>query len=245
MSKENVEITKVKMENRTKIIVALIGIVGIIIGTILRPLATKWVDSLGEEETAEAELVGKQVFEINFSAKGEGNCNDYDPNLLGYDVDKKLYYIIPPRNGYISVCHKDDTLQPQGVLEATAFPDKDTDIYGYTVFFGWQGDGLTTTDGCGFGVKKNNSTTEAFFVQRIGGNWEKTSTVLDDYSLDIEPHKIRMVLYPSGKAIGYLDGNYVAEHSFVDCITGPVGLMAYGPGDVRVNFTSFKLFNLP
>jgi hypothetical protein len=239
-----------KSENpNARIAVAIIGAVAALLAALIAAIfGPVFMENRHHSatQTAEAGLIGDQVFEINFSTKGEGNCNDYDPELLGYAVDKKMYYIIPKSNGYISVCHKDDTLQPQGILQTTAFPEeKDANTYGYAVFFGWQGSGLNTTDGCGFGVKKNDSTTEAFFVQRIGGNWERTPTVLKDISLDTKPHAIRMELYQSGKAFGYLDGNYVAEHSFIDCATGPVGLMAYGPGDIRINFTSLKLFNLP
>jgi hypothetical protein len=187
---------------------------------------------------------GNQIFGINFSVPGEGICNDYDSKTLGYDISRKQYYIIPYTNGYASVCHKYDNLQAQGSLQTTAFPDGSPSYFGYAVFFGWKGDSKNTTDACGFGVRKNNSKVEAIFIQIIGNHWNHTSINLDA-SLDTNPHSIRMVLYPSGKAVGYLDGNYVAEHSFIDCALGPVGLIAYGPGQVRINFNSLKLFDLP
>lgn len=188
--------------------------------------------------------IGDQIIDINFSNRGDGNCNDYDPNLLGYDASRKLYYIVPEINGYISVCHENDDLPSQGILQTTAFPDANVDYFGYAVFFGWKGTNRTS-DACGFGVKKNGSKTEAFYIQIISTNWNHIP-VEANISIDTNPHSIRMTLYPSGKAIGYLDGNYVAEHSFnVDCASGPVGMIAYGPGKVKINFTSIKLFALP
>jgi hypothetical protein len=189
--------------------------------------------------------VGSLISDIDFTISGDGNCNDYDQSKLGYDTSNKLYYIIPEKNGLISVCHENDNLQPQGILQATAFPDGDLDYFGYAVLFGWDGYNTTTTDDCGFGIMKNKSITHAIFIQKIGGKPKLTSIELKNYELDTSPHSVRMVLYPSGKAVGYVDDNYIAEHTFVNCKTGPIGLIAYGPGQARINFTSLKLFGLP
>jgi hypothetical protein len=241
------------------VIVAIIGALGLIIVALINR-TTPFIP-IQATQTAEAKLQnlsffqtptvispGNKVFEIKFSTHGEGNCNDYDKNKLGYDINQKLYYIIPEANGYASVCHVDDKLQPQGILQTTAFPDSDSSLFGYAVFWGWKGNNIATTDACGFGVRKKDSKTEAIFIQIIAGHWKHISTDLD-MLLDASPHAIRMVLYPSGDAYGYLDGKLVAsligDKRFIDCGSGPVGLIAYGPGQLKINFTSLKLFALP
>jgi hypothetical protein len=241
------------------IIVALIGAIATIIAALIAALfgpiilenrhlsATQTADAILRNisltQTPTLPPFGDNVFEIDFSTNGEGNCNNYDPKVLGYDTNLKVYYIVPDK-GYVAVCHKNDNLRPEGILQTTAFPEGKPSYFGYVAFFGWQGDTKITTDACGFGVRRNDSITEAVFVQIIGGKWKTTPIELKNFELDTTPHSIRMILYPSGKAIGYLDGNYAAEHSFVDCKSGPVGLIAYGPGQVRINFTSLKLFAL-
>lgn len=231
------------------VLAAIIGLLGNIIGPVGPKVieATQTAEAKREAlaQTPTAPSPGNRIFEINFSTRGDGNCNDYDVSKLGYDTDRKAYYIIP-NTGFVAVCHKDDKLSPEGILQTTAFPDDDSDYFGYAVFFGWGGSETKTTDACGFGVRKNKTKTEAIFVQIIGGNWGDPITKdLNNFTLDTNPHSVRMALYPSGRAVGYLDGNYVFEHSFVDCKTGPVGMIAYGPGKIKINFTSLKLFALP
>lgn len=188
---------------------------------------------------------GNPVFEINFSKRGDGICNDYDPNKLGYDINRGLYYIVPPQNGWASVCHENDQLLAQGILQTTAFPDNDVNYFGYAIFFGWKGNSITTSDACGFGVRKDASKDEAIFIQITGGHWKHYTYDLN-FTLDSNPHAIRMILYPSGDATGFLDGDQVAEHKFLaDCSSGPVGLIAYGPGQLKIYFTNLKLFELP
>lgn len=249
-----------KKENNTAIPVAIIGAVALVfvaviglLGNIIGPIGPKVIEATQTAQSKREALaqtptaisLGNKFFEINFSTRGDGNCNDYDANKLGYDTSRKTYYIVP-NTGFVAVCHKDDKLAPEGIIQTTAFPDEDSDYFGYAVFFGWGGSEKKTTDACGFGVRKNKTKTEAIFVQIIGGNWGNPITKeLNDFTLDTNPHSVRMVLYPSGRAIGYLDGNYVFEHSFVECETGPVGMIAYGPGQIKINFTSLKLFALP
>ena len=188
--------------------------------------------------------LGNEVFEINFATHGEGNCNDYDPQKLGYDTVLKQYYIVPENNGFASVCHYKDNLPPQGSLQTTSFPDGNPSYFGYAVFFGWKGSSTTTTDACGFGVRKIGSGNETIFIQIIAGNWKTFSIPLKNIILDNSPHSIRMVLYPSGRAVGYFDGKFAGENTFVNCSSGPVGFIAYGPGKIRINFVDLKLFNL-
>lgn len=256
--------TQSKLQNQTEdhkviyipLVVAVISGVFLLIATFLGPLVTD-KRHLSATQTADANInglllmqtptiipFGSEIFEIGFSSSGEGNCNNYDSNKLGYEALKKTYYIIPNK-GFVAVCHKDNDLQAAGILQTTAFPDGNPDYFGYAALFGWKGTEKSTTAACGFGVRKNGSKTEALFIQIIGGKWNHITTELKNYDLDINPHSVRVVLYPSGKAIGYLDNNYVAEHTFVDCNSGPVGMIAYGPGDVKINYTSLKLFALP
>lgn len=228
------------------IVALLAGLSQIFDATLPNPLATP-IPTATMTPTPLPPLTqfGNPIFNISFSTRGDGNCNDYDASKLGYDTSRKTYYIVP-NTGFVAVCHKDDKLAPEGILQTTAFPDEDSDYFGYAVFFGWGGNGKKTTEACGFGIRKNKTKTEAIFVQIIGGNWGNPITKeLNDFTLDTNPHSVRMILYPSGRAIGYLDGNYVFEHSFVECETGPVGMIAYGPGQIKINFTSLKLFALP
>jgi hypothetical protein len=250
-----------------QIVLAVIAAIAVIIAAIISYYATLKGASLPIEasqtaeaktQTAQAKLVppipiptvfyfGDLVFDFDFSIQGAGNCNNFDSRLLGYDTTiPKKYYIIPPsKTGYISVCHYNNDLPPQGILQTTAFPESDQDYFGYAVLFGWKGGVKSTTDACGFGVKKDGSNTKAIFIQEISGNWEEFPTDLKGISLSIKPHAIRTLLYPSGDANGYLDGIEVAKHLFKDCSKGPVGLLAYGPGGVKINFTNLKLYNLP
>ena len=231
------------------IIAALIGIFGPIIIDNRHVSATQTADAMLRNisltQTPTLPPFGEDVFEIDFSTEGEGNCNNYDPKVLGYDTSRRVYYIVP-NTTYVAVCHTNDDLRPAGILQTTAFPDGDSSFFGYAVFFGWDGKDNKTTDACGFGIRKNKTKTEAIFIQSIRGEWgSPTLFDLNNFELDTNPHSIRMILYPSGKAVGYLDGNYIAEHSFVDCQSGPVGLIAYGPGEMRINFVNLKLFALP
>jgi hypothetical protein len=76
-----------------------------------------------------------------------------------------------------------DNLPPQGSLQTTSFPDGNPSYFGYAVFFGWKGSSRTTTDACGFGVRKNGSANEAIFIQIIAGNWKSFSIPLKNIIL--------------------------------------------------------------
>lgn len=189
---------------------------------------------------------GKLLMEINFGWRGEGACNDYDPNLLGYE--NQAYYVKPHTNGYIAVCHESDDLAPEGSLQITAFPEGNPPsyvYYGFGVLFGWKGGGLSTTDACMFGIRRRAGETEAVFIERVDGHQSNYTQQLDSLTLDNNPHTLRMVLQANGVAQGYLDERFIAEHRFTQCSTGPVGLVTWGPGDVKVYFDDLKLFSLP
>lgn len=188
---------------------------------------------------------GELLMEINFGWKGEGNCNDYDPNLLGYE--SQAYYIRPSPKGYIAVCHENGEFKPESSLQVTAFPEGNPSeevIYGFGVLFGWKGGGLSTTDACMFGVRRRGGGTEAVFVERVDGHHSSSVQGLESFTLDNSPHTLRVVLHSSGLAQGYLDERFVAEHRFTQCSPGPVGLVTWGPGDLKVYFDDLKLFDL-
>lgn len=186
------------------------------------------------------------LMEINFGWRGEGNCNDYNPNLLGYE--NRAYYIKPSTNGYIAVCHKNDKLEPEGSLQVTAFPEGNPSehvYYGFGVLFGWKGGGLSTTDACMFGVRRRAGSTKAVFIERVDGHQTTSTKQLDLLTLDNNPHTLRVVLRENGWAYGYLDERFIAKHRFTQCSTGPVGLVTWGAEDLKVYFDDLKLFGLP
>ena len=197
---------------------------------------------------------GELLMEINFGWRGEGNCNDYNPDRLGYD--NQAYYIEPPPNGYIAVCHENDYLEPRGSLQVSAFPvggsyegypfDRaEYEIYGFGVLFGWKGGGLSTTDACIAGVRRWGGSTEAVFMERVNGHQSTYRQRVDWLALDDSPHTLRVVLGADRWARSYLDERFIAEHRFTQCSTGPIGLVAWGPGDLRVYFDDLKFFTLP
>jgi len=187
---------------------------------------------------------GEPLMEINFAWRDDGRCNDYDPNVLGYD--NQQYYIKPGVNGYVAICHANDNLEPQGSLQISAFPESDFLYYGFGVLFGWAGGGLSTTDACIFGVRRNFlGYTEAVFLERASGVNSASTQVFHSVTLDNNPHTLRVALHASGLAQGYLDERFIAEHRFTRCSAGPVGFVAWGPGDKKIYFDDFKLFGLP
>lgn len=188
---------------------------------------------------------GELTMEINFAWEGEGNCNNYDLDKLGYEGQR--YYIRQGTNGYIAVCHKNDSLLPQGSLQVTAYPDsEDTPRnYGFAVLFGWKGSGTSTTDACIFGVERLGTVTRAVYQEVIGGEWSSSWTMLDNISLDNNPHTLRVVMNEDYEAVGYLDGDLIGKHKFTHCSAGPIGLVALGSEDAKIYFDDLKFFRLP
>jgi hypothetical protein len=187
---------------------------------------------------------GELLLEINFSDKNEGRCNNYDPNLLGYE--NYQYYIKPATNGFIAVCHENDYLGPEGSLQVSAFPESNLqDPYGFALLFGWRGNNITTTDACIFGLRREGTTTRAFFENRVAGKISAYTQELKGIHLDEAPHTLRVVLRSDGNATGYLDEHYLGDFQFSKCNIGPVGLAAWGPGDRKIYFDDLKFFGLP
>ncbi len=186
---------------------------------------------------------GNRVIEISFDQRGDGQCNDYGANKLGYENNR--YYIQPsPNGGRVAICHINDFLLPQGALQISAFPDSDTDYYGYGVLFGWKGGGLSTTDACVMGIRKSKSRTEAVFIDWVADDYNGLTQELKGYDLDLQAHTLRVVLHPSGLAQGYIDEMFFAEHQFTKCSTGPIGMVAWSSGQ-KIYFDDLTLFSYP
>jgi len=187
---------------------------------------------------------GDGVMEINFSDSNDGKCNDYDRNLLGYE--NQQYYIKPAPNGFIAICHENDILEPEGSLQVSAFSNGALpDPYGFAVLFGRKGNSLNTTDACIFGIRRKGTTTEAYFSERMEGKISSYTQELKSTQLDNAPHTLRVVLHRDGNAVGYLDERYIAEHNFLNCAGGPLGMVAWGPGETKIYFDDLKFFGLP
>jgi len=151
------------------------------------------------------------IMEINFTGKGDGKCNDYGVEKLGYAENR--YYIQPDSNaGRIAICHKDDNLLPQGALQVLAYPEENSSEFGYAVLFGWNGFDTTTTDACYMGIRKRGSITEAVFVDWVAGDYNGSTKRLKGIVLDDHPHVLRVVLNSNGFAKGYIDGKKFATH---------------------------------
>lgn len=188
---------------------------------------------------------GRLLMEINFAVNGDGDCNQYDAAILGYD--NRQYYIQPPASrGYIAVCHN-GTWAPRGSLQVTAYPDEESTTFGYGVLFGWAGGGLSTTDACIFGIRRRWGSTEAVFSEQVANSYASDSQKLSSVSLDSSPHTLRVTLQPDGSVAGYLDEHFIAEYRFSKCREGPIGLVAWGGGngETRIYFDDLKLFDLP
>lgn len=184
---------------------------------------------------------GDVVLEINFAHRGEGECNDYDSEKLGYY--EKKYYIQPNSNGYIAICHEGNNLIPPGALQVVAYPEASSSFYGYGLLFGWKGSGTSTTDACIMGIRKFGGRTEAVFVDWVESRYKSSTQVLSDIVLDNQPHTLRIVFQSNNFAQGYIDGKFFAEHQFTQCSKGPIGLLAWGM-DQKIFFDDLKLFEV-
>jgi hypothetical protein len=186
---------------------------------------------------------GDLVMSFNFDQKGDGLCNDYDASKLGYEGNQ--YYIHPSKsNGFIAVCHEDDGLNPQGSIQVLAYPEGNSAYFGYGVLFGWKGGGVSTTDACMLGIRKSGGRTEAVFVDWVDGNYQSSTLKLGEVLLDEEPHSLRVVLQSNGSVQGYIDGVFFAEHQFIHCSKGPIGMVAWSSGQ-KIYFDDLKYYEVP
>src|SRR5512135_3831067 len=118
MSKQNK--LQSKSKPNTAIIVALIGLVGTIVAAIIakisfpppvNPTPTTGTESsaisvnttiVPNGEIATPIPYGPTLLALDFTEVGNGSCDKYDPNLLGYEFHK--YYIQPSSKGLMAVC---------------------------------------------------------------------------------------------------------------------------------------------
>lgn len=185
---------------------------------------------------------GDAILEINFALNGEGKCNDYDRDRLGYY--EKKYYIQPSFNGYVAICHEGNNLLPPGGLQVVAYPETASSFFGYGLLFGWKGSGTSTKDACVMGIRKSGERTEAVYVDWVDKNYIASTQVLNEIVLDDQPHTLRVVFQSGNLAQGYIDGKFFAEHQFTQCNIGPVGMVAWGSGQ-KIYFDDLKLFEAP
>lgn len=228
------------------------GLFGYLISSNITSIAGKVPESqfsipeivLSDESTIPTPIdFGYRVMEISFDQRGDGICNDYGADKLGYENNQ--YYIQPgPNGGRVAICHINDHLLPQGALQISAFPEFDSDYYGYGVLFGWKGGGFSTTDACVMGIRKSKSQTEAVFIDWVAGDYKSATQKIKGYRLDPQAHTIRVVLQPNGLAQGYIDEMFFAEHQFTNCSTGPVGMVAWSSGQ-KIYFDDLTLFDIP
>ena len=189
---------------------------------------------------------GPLLLDMNFTEVGDGSCDKYDSKILGYEFHK--YYIQPlSSQGYISAC-KSGNWGPKVSLEVEAYPEGDLSFFGYAVIVGWQGDSSGTTDACMFGVRRTTGSqtiSEVFVKQRINGKEKMLDRKVLPFSLDNNPHNIRVVFLTDSLAIGYIDNQFVGEFEFDHCSKGQIGLVAWGTGETKIYFDNFRLSSLP
>ncbi len=183
-----------------------------------------------------------KILEINFSGGDKVTCVTEDSKLGGYDNSQDNYFVMGKTYGYITYCNISDYTN-QGSLEIKADPVGYPDNFGYGVLFSFVGG--DSRDQCSFEIKKEGLETSIAFGEYIEGTWSKPDTKLDSYNLDTNPHTLRLVLYPEGNAIGYIDDVKIAEHKFVGCSKGRIGFIAYGLGDTKTSFDDLKLYEIP
>lgn len=237
------------------IISTLVGITAIL--TFILDLPTKFVDALNVfKVTGTPTVVADQpillkftpvprinkILEINFSPGDRGICVTDDTKMGGNDISQNDYFVIGTKNGYITYCNITHLVN-KGSLEITADPHGSPDYFGYGVIFGFIGG--KQRDLCSFEIIKDFSQTKVVFGEYIDDYFRPSISQNIGYKLDANPHTIRMVLYPDGNAIGYIDEIPIAEHKFIRCSEGRVGFVAYGQGDDKISFDDLKLFALP
>jgi len=183
-----------------------------------------------------------KILEINFSYGDRGVCVTDDSKIGGNDTSQDNYFVFGKKNGYITYCNISPTVN-QGNLEITADPHGSPDFFGYGVIMGFVGG--ENRNLCSFEVIRDFSKTKVVFGEYINGKFKPTSTQVEGYTLDTNSHTIRIVLYPDGKAVGFVDEIAIAEHTFAGCAEGRVGFVAYGQGDDKISFDDLKLYALP
>lgn len=190
---------------------------------------------------------GNVIMKIGFNQVGDGNCNDYDPDRLGYESGK--YYIqSDPDRPYIAICHEIKDLSPSGDLEVSAYSfgnlsSKDT--FGYGVLFGWGGAGRSTSDACIAGILRYKDNTFAYFTEVVDDKWNQDNELVNSIKLDTAQHTLRVVMQTDGKAAVFLDGRKLAEHKFTKCSPGPIGISAWNSLGNKVYFDDLTLYSLP
>lgn len=189
---------------------------------------------------------GPLLLDMSFTEVGDGSCDKYDTKILGYEFHK--YYIQPlSSQGYISAC-KSGNWGPKVSLEVEAYPEGDLSFFGYAVIVGWKGNSSGTTDACMFGVKRtvgSQTASEAFVKQRIDGKEKTLDRKVLPFSLDNNPHNIRVVFLTDSLAVGYIDNQFIGEFEFDHCSKGQIGLVAWGTGETKIYFDNFRLSSLP
>ena len=240
------------------IIVALIGLVGTICAAVIA-IVPPLIEIIGKTENTvtptETQISIQQSFpestviprfnkilEINFSSGDRGVCVTDDSKIGGYDTSQDNYFVFGKKYGYITYCNVSEKIN-QGSLEIKADPSGSPDYFGYGVLIGFVGGEQRNL--CSFEIIKDFSKTKIVFGEYINNKFKPTTTLLEGYTLDTNPHTLRMVVYPDGKTIGYIDDIKIAEHEFAGCSEGRVGFVAYGQGDDKIVFDDLKLYEIP
>lgn len=228
------------------IFAASIGFVGSLVFTSARPIGL----SVGTNNTTNPIATpprGSLIMDINFDQSGDGNCNDYDRDRLGYKNEK--YYIQPElHRAYIAICHEIEETDPYGDLQVSAYPVGNLtpdDTYGYGLLFGWDGGGRSTSEACIAGILRYKGNTFAYFTEVVNGLWKGDYVPVKTIELDTAQHVLRVVLQKDGLAVVILDGQALAEHRFTICRPGPIGISAWNSLGNKVYFDDLSLYALP
>lgn len=250
--------TSSKRKVNPVIVVALIGLAGTICAALIAivPSIIELIGKNGTVATATETSIPTQqvfsnstpiprfdkIFEINFSSGDNGLCITDDSKVGGYDTSQDNYYVFGKKNGYITYCNASDKVN-QGSLEIRADPSGSPDYFGYGVLMGFIGGEQRNL--CSFEIIHDFSKTKVVFGEYINNKFKPTTTLLEGFTLDTNPHILRMVVFPDSKVIGYLDDIKIAEHTFAGCSEGRVGFVAYGQGDDKIIFDDLKLYAIP
>ena len=184
--------------------------------------------------------------QIDFSSKGDGKCNDYNSDLLGYNISdgNGNYYINQgtTSSGYIAICHEDDELEPTGILKVTAYPDKQDppDDYGFGVLFGWKGSGTSTSDACILGIRKKEGLVQTIFQVVIDGEWKSYTIEQKEIVLNKEEKTLKVVMTEDLNASAYLDEVFIGYFNYKNCNNGPIGMVAFGSEGKNIYFDNLR-----
>lgn len=221
-------------------------LVGTLIGYIIGIILTRSEDTF-TRSSLEDRGRGNLIMNFGFNREGDGNCNDYDPDFLGYESGQ--YYIQPqPDRAFIAICHEIEDLSPLGDLEVSAVPVGNyslMDTLGYGVLFGWDGDEDSTSDACIAGILRYRGHTFAYFTEVVRDEWQQDYEAINTFELDSAQHTLRVILQAGGEAIVFLDGRELARHKFTECSPGPIGMSAWNSLGNKVYFDNLTLYSLP